>query len=133
MFAMRNSKISSIILKLVQTISFILGLATQKVELSTVQTAGIALKFSYSRLGCAYNIFLLIILFLTNFYCLPYNIDEWDLFNSPLLMVVLIIVVIIKNTTVAIIRSIYWIYQQCIIDIGNQLTGFDEKYGSKLF
>ncbi|THK32868.1 putative gustatory receptor 28a [Diachasma alloeum] len=120
----RDAKINLATFRVVQIISFVLGLAPCKIDIAISSSKDIKYitKFSYSKSGCAYNILLIIIFSVLTIACLPYISKEYDLHYSEFIVVIDLTMSVIGNVFVVITALIYCIHQKRIVKIGNQLS-----------
>ncbi|THK33170.1 uncharacterized protein LOC114841477 [Diachasma alloeum] len=127
-------KIYLIIFRINYIISSLLGLAPCSIKIvnRSAQRIDLTLIFSYSRVGCAYNIVLIMLCVVIIVIGVPL-LEEMQYPNdSKTLKTITITLSTMGNIGAIVIISTHAILQRRIIKIGNQLHEFDRKYGDKL-
>lgn len=120
------------IFKLSRIIFLLLGLAPYKVHIEVPQTSTKwTLEFANSTLGGAYNILFLLV-FLTIFIIFAPKMTESNYLNEFSGTKFEIILSIIGNSVSIITILICTIYQQNMVNIGNHLNDFHDKFINKL-
>ncbi|XP_063975831.1 uncharacterized protein LOC135161838 [Diachasmimorpha longicaudata] len=133
-YEMRKATANLIIFRVVQIISLLLGLAPCEINITISSSEDIEYitNFSYSKLGCAYNILLIIIFFVLSVAALPNISRDYDLPYSDFVRIIDVTMSAIGNTFVGIVVLIYCINQKEIVNIANELSEIRSKVSPRL-
>ncbi|THK33111.1 gustatory and pheromone receptor 32a-like [Diachasma alloeum] len=126
-------KINLLTFRVTQKVLLLMGLApyTVTIEAPPAKESASPIKFSFSKRGCVYNIALVILIIITVITFVPEILQFEHPNYGPVVKCIDITLIIIGNTIAVTTILICCNYQQNIVDIGNQLGEFHQKFQVK--
>ncbi|XP_063992529.1 putative gustatory receptor 28b [Diachasmimorpha longicaudata] len=129
-----SARVNIFTFRVSQKVLFLMGLApyTAIIETPLSNVSEIVIKFSYSRRGCIYNITLATLITITVITLVPEILKFSHPNYGPLVKIIDTILTGLGSIVVVITILMCCHHQQNIVNVGNQLGDFHQKFKVKL-